>query len=172
MVPSEEGSARGLGLMHGLARIGLALAAWACVCHAPAALADVYAGKFGASVSNSCTLISVSDGLMVQNTPRNTLSSIIPGGVPARVTANTSAAGFNISTIAPFFFSTSPPAQFAFFQSSYSVSGATSTGSVAGATQTRLNGGSNTVRVNLEAFKIIGNFASGNYTAVVTVRCE
>jgi hypothetical protein len=128
---------------------------------------------FGANVSNSCTLVSVSDGLMVASTNRRRLSSGVPGGVSAVVTANTSSGGFSVTTIPPLFFTSSPGFQLAFFQSSYQVSGATSTGVVAGSTQTQLNAGSNRLDVDLQADKIFGGpFASGNYEAIVTVRCE
>ena len=137
-----------------------------------AAFADTAGARLRASVTNSCTLISISDGLMVTNTPKRVLSSSIPGGVAAVVQANTVGSGFRVRTIAPLFFTTSPPGQFALFSSSYRVSGATTTGIVPGTTQTLLNGGSNRLDVHIQASVIGPPFANGNYSAIVTVRCE
>ena len=81
---------------------------------------------------------------------------------------------FRISALAPASFTLAPATgnDNVSFAAAYSGSGATTITSTPGATQTSLGLGLTNVVVQLGATKSSGNFASGNYTATVTVRCE
>jgi hypothetical protein len=135
--------------------------------------ADALGSRFGGAISHSCTLVATLDGIMTPNAASTQLSSRSAGGRAARVTAQTTARGYRVRTIAPTAFTVSPAPSPSTFTSWYQISGATTRSLVNGNTLTTLNRGTNNMRVHLRARRSGGNvFANGNYEAIVTVRCE
>ncbi len=151
-----------------LTTVLVATAVCGCFASAPA---DAEQSKFGGFVSNSCTLSTINDGILVSDVPGRVLDSSVPGGRPSRVKALTTSRGFKVRTFAPTVFTLGNSANTT-FASLYSISGSTSATNIPGTTPSNLNPGSNVIAVNLRAVRTAGVFPRGNYEAVVIVRCE
>ena len=149
--------------------VGLISAVAISVCSS--AWADSRSVRFGAAVSNSCTLTTVSDGVLRPNVTSQTLSSSNTGGRASRLVANTSSRGFRVRTIALSAFTIGNSASTR-FAARYTVSGATVVNNVVGTFVSNLNRGTNNIAVNFTATRTIGVFPNGTYQAVVIVRCD
>lgn len=152
-----------------LIAVGLISAVAASVCST--AWADSRTVRFGAAVSNSCTLTTVSDGILRPNVASQNLASTNSGGRASRLVANTSSRGFRVRTIAPTAFTVGNSTSTR-FAARYTVSGATVVNNVVGTIVSTLNRGINNIAVNLTATRTTGIFPNGTYEAVVIVRCD
>ena len=122
--------------------------------------------NFSGTIAAICILTSGAAGVITPNSTYTTLSSTNTGGFASTLTAISTGTAFTVATDAPTGITADT------LSSSYSLSGSTSASNVSGSTQTTLNAGTTAVSVNMVAAKTSGNFASGNYAATVTVRCE
>lgn len=155
-------------------RFQIAVLAALSVTSAPiSAQATVAGAQFGATVSESCTIVVTQDGTLDLRPNRTRLTSRSGPGIPGRAIVTTTAGGFVASVDAPTSFNTSPAADTApnTFRAWHRSNGATSYGNTRN--DRTLNAGVNNMRIHMDARKLSGGvFESGFYQATVVLRCE
>ena len=127
---------------------------------------------FTSVVASTCAVVLGVPGVMNANAANTELDSA--NGTSGTAVITTTGTNFELSAIAPSDFTIKPPtyAGSTTFTATYSAGGATTLPSGAGGTARTLLPGVSTASVDLKAVSDSGPFHAGNYTAVVTVRCE
>jgi hypothetical protein len=124
--------------------------------------------------NQTCQLVVLQNGAMVQNIGSTILSSQINAGMPGLAEVTTSTGSFDISVDLPNGFSSAPQGgnSDVVFESSLSGHGKTNFGETPGNIRVRLKNGVTQLDVNLKAQKLQGSFPAGYYVADLTLRCE
>ncbi|MEX0347314.1 MAG: hypothetical protein AB3N20_20500 [Rhizobiaceae bacterium] len=116
-------------------------------------------------------------GTIAPNAGLTQLSSKLPGGLPGMADVLTTNGSFDLSIDQPRTFSAMPAGGDTNTTFTGTMTGISFSGSGSGtfgetSAQTSLKRGLTTVMVHLVVDKTIGTFPPGNYTSVVTLRCE
>ncbi|MEO1702262.1 MAG: hypothetical protein AAFR71_09450 [Pseudomonadota bacterium] len=121
-----------------------------------------------------CTLVVLQDGILAADASGQILSSKNVGGTSGSVLASTTNASFSAAVEAPTAFATSPAGgnDSVSFNVTYSGTGDTTIPETVSTVQTRLKRGDTYLTVDMAASQASGSSPNGNYSAVVTERCE
>ena len=147
-------------------------AALLVICLDQTALATTQNVIFNGTITATCTLLIATNGTMTVSPDLQSLSSHNSGGLAGTVTLTTTG-GVSLS-VDPVTTTTAPAADVTAttWTPTYSASGAHTVAETGSATSLTAPGAS-LISVNLAGTKGGSNrFASGNYQATVTVRCE
>lgn len=129
---------------------------------------------FNGLVTATCAVTIGLPGVLDVNAGSTVLSSQQGIGSAATVAILATGDIFSVSTDAPSAFTVAPTggSDNVTFATTYSGTGGTTIAETNGTTSTSLNTGLTNVSVNMSATKTSGAFNAGNYTGLVTVRCE
>lgn len=116
-------------------------------------------------------------GTMTSNPGLTRLSSKLPGGLPGMADVRTTNGSYDLSIDQPITFTAMPTGGDTNTVFTATMTGLSFSGSGSGTfgettAKTSLKKGLTTVMVHLTVDKTIGTFPAGNYTSVVTLRCE
>jgi hypothetical protein len=127
-----------------------------------------------AQAQGFCTIFLLSEGTLQQSIDLQSLSSKLAGGQNARAFLISSNSRYEVSIHPPVGFSLSPPGAPAsvLFDASMSGQGATVFAETPDDTPVRLRRGFTRIDADLVAAAMTGTFATGDYRATATLRCE